>query len=134
MALEWTSKIAVGVDLIDDQHKELFDRTNRLLETCKNGGSQEEVISSLSFLQDYVSQHLRDEESLQEKHNYPDMDSHKEQHKVFLEKVALIKADIDARGATLVNVIKTTNLFVTWLSKHISQEDKKLGEFLTGKV
>ena len=134
MALEWTEKIAVGVKLIDDQHKELFDRTNRLLETCKNGGSQEEVINSLSFLQDYVSKHLRDEEHLQEEHNYPEMEAHKEQHQIFLEKVALIKADIDSRGATLVNVMKTTNLFVSWLSKHISQEDKKLGDFLAGKV
>ncbi|MES0489236.1 MAG: bacteriohemerythrin [Leptospirales bacterium] len=134
MALEWTTKIAVGVDLIDDQHKELFDRTNRLLETCRSGGSEDEVIKSLSFLEEYVAQHLKDEEDLQRDHNYPDYKAHKEQHQIFLQKVAEIKADIDSRGATLVNVIKTTNLFVSWLSKHISQEDKKLGEFLTGKV
>jgi len=133
MALEWTDKIAVGVDVIDDQHKELFNRTNKLLETCKNGGDQEEVIVALRFLEDYVGKHLKEEEILQRAHDYPDYEAHKEQHQIFLQKVADIKADIDERGATLVNVMKTTNLFVTWLTKHISKEDKKLGEFLSGQ-
>jgi len=133
MAIEWTEKIAVGVELIDNQHKELFKRTNKLLDTCRNGGSEEEVMNSLSFMQEYVTKHLRDEEALQIKHDYPGFDEHKEQHKIFLEKVNDIKTDIDEKGATLVNVLKTTNLFVSWLNKHISHEDKKLGAFIASQ-
>ena len=133
MALEWTEKIAVGVDAIDHQHRELFNRTNRLLETCKNGQSQEEVVSAIDFLQEYVDEHLRDEERLQIQSDYPDYEAHKEQHRIFLEKVGNIKTDIDTRGATLVNIMKTTNLFVDWLTKHIAREDKKFGEYLARK-
>lgn len=134
MALEWTDKISVGVTEIDDQHKELFRRTNSLMETCKSGKSHEEVIEAMQFLESYVQQHLSDEEELQKKYDYPEYNAHKEQHDIFLDKVAEIKAEVDQKGATLVNILKTTNLFVTWVSRHISQEDKRLGEYLATKA
>ncbi len=34
MAIEWTMGLSTGVDEIDDQHKELFKRINRLLDAC----------------------------------------------------------------------------------------------------
>ena len=130
MAFEWTESIAVGVPKIDDQHKELFRRTNDLLESCKTGTAKDETMKAIEFLSDYVKQHLADEEELQKKHNYPGFEDHKIQHKIFLEKVDAIRNNLINDGATLANIMNTTKLFVSWLTQHIKNDDKQLGQFL----
>lgn len=37
MQMLWDSKLAVGVDKIDNQHKELFNRMNSLMDAMKEG-------------------------------------------------------------------------------------------------
>ncbi len=37
MPIEWTQDLAVGVKIIDEQHKEIFRRVDALLEACKAG-------------------------------------------------------------------------------------------------
>ena len=37
MTLQWTQALSVGVDEIDDQHRELFRRAARLLDGLKKG-------------------------------------------------------------------------------------------------
>ena len=54
VAIEWTADLATGVDEIDNQHKELFQRINNLLEACNHGKGKEEVKKVISFLEDYV--------------------------------------------------------------------------------
>lgn len=37
MPIEWTQDLAVGVKIIDEQHKEIFRRVDSLLDACKAG-------------------------------------------------------------------------------------------------
>ena len=41
MAIEWTPNLSVGVTGIDQQHKTLFDKANRLFEAGKSSKSKE---------------------------------------------------------------------------------------------
>ena len=52
MAIEWTKDLETGVALIDEQHKELFDRVNKLLAASSQGRGKEEVGSLLGFLEE----------------------------------------------------------------------------------
>jgi hemerythrin len=47
MAMIWSDNFSVGVSSIDEQHKELFHRTNRLLEACQEGRGKEVVKPSI---------------------------------------------------------------------------------------
>jgi hemerythrin len=129
--ITWTNDLNIGHDLIDEQHRELLDRTNKLLDSCKSGEGNKGAMDAIKFLDTYVKGHLRDEEQLMIKHDYPAMHEHKQQHVIFLEKVDAMKKSLETQGATLTNVMKTTNLFVDWLLKHIKREDKKLGDYLS---
>ena len=41
--MPWTPNLAVGVDMIDDQHKMLFEKAEKLFEAGKNNQAKEYV-------------------------------------------------------------------------------------------
>lgn len=67
MNLNWDNNLATGIVNIDNQHKELFDRINKLLIAMKEGKGKDEVIGTLNFLEDYVIKHFTEEEEIQKK-------------------------------------------------------------------
>jgi len=130
MAIAWTSDLATGVHQIDDQHKEIFDRVNRLSEACNEGRGKEEVLKLLLFLEDYVKEHFAAEERLQLRYGYPKYALHKSQHTRFIADIARLETAFKTEGATLSLVIMTNKTLVSWLLQHIGKTDKELGAYL----
>ena len=92
MALQWTGNMATGIEVIDLQHGELFDRINAIFDSCKNGNSKEEVVRVIDFLEGYIVSHFETEEDLQKKHNYPEYMAHKMAHEGFKKRVSQAQA------------------------------------------
>lgn len=134
MPIEWTERLRVGVEEIDNQHKELFKRINNLLDACTQGKGKDEVLNTLRFLDDYVTVHFTAEERLQQKYNYPDYVSHKAQHAEFIKNISDIKKAVEEEGAGLHLVIRTNRTVVDWLINHIGKMDKKVGALLKEKI
>ena len=44
MGMNWDNNLATGINSIDNQHKELFDRINQLLLAMKEGKAKDENI------------------------------------------------------------------------------------------
>ena len=130
MAIEWKANLATGNEEIDNQHKELFSRFNRLLEACSRGKGKGEVGNLLSFLGDYVKSHFATEERLQVQHDYPGYRDHKRMHDDFIGSLKKIQDEFNAEGAGIAVVIQTNKMIVDWLVKHISGTDKELASFL----
>jgi hemerythrin len=78
--MNWNDNLAVGVNSIDNQHKELFSKINDLLVAMKSGNGNNEIFKMLNFLENYVTKHFNDEESIQRKNNYPGYNIQHEQH------------------------------------------------------
>ena len=119
MAIEWTEDLATGVDTIDNQHKELFQRINNLLEACTRGKGKEEVKKVIGFLEDYVVTHFSEEEKYMVKFEYPETASHKKQHLEFMDNFLSLKKQFDEEGPGVHIVVITNNLIVEWLKNHI---------------
>ena len=134
MPIEWTTDLATGVDEIDNQHKELFQRINNLLDACNHGKGKAEVKKVIWFLEDYVITHFSEEEKYMGKHDYPDYISHKKQHLEFIENFNSLKKQFEAEGPGIHIVVITNNLIVDWLKKHIRVLDKALGSFLKTRI
>ncbi len=133
MAVAWTNDLATGVGEIDDQHKELFDRINNLLEACKRGEGKKEVEKTIDFLEDYVIEHFSEEERLMTTRDYPEYGRHKGQHLKFMEDLSGLKGDFAADGPGVHIVVNTNRIVVDWLVNHIRKEDKALGAFLRSR-
>jgi hemerythrin len=130
MPILWTPKLAVGVEQIDEEHKQLFDRVNELLEAMQQGKAREQMQPLLGFLSDYVDAHFGGEQRLMQKHRYPAAAEHLSQHAFFVSEFTSLATEVHKSGPTALLTIKLNKLLCDWLREHVSSTDKKLGEFL----
>lgn len=134
MSIEWTADLTAGVKEIDNQHKELFQRINSLLDACNRGKGKAEVGKVIKFLEDYVITHFSEEEKYMVKYDYPDYLSHKKQHSEFMENFLKLKTQFEAEGPGVHIVVITNRLIIDWLRNHIRKTDTALGSFLKTKI
>lgn len=130
MALVWTPDLAVGVNEIDEQHKELFKKIDNLHAAMSKGMGKEEIARTLKFLEDYVEMHFGNEEKMMIGKKYPDYNSHKAQHEIYKRNIASLKEEFNTKGASLGLVLQVNSSVCDWIIKHIQEIDKALGKFL----
>lgn len=134
MAIQWDQSLSVGIDEIDNQHKELFNRVNALLDACNQGKGKQVVGEIIDFLGDYVVTHFGAEERYMQQYNYPDYDAHKAMHDSFIDSFGQLKKKFESEGPGIQLVLQTNRTVVDWLIKHIGNTDKALGAFLKTKM
>ena len=130
MAIKWSPEYAIGVEIIDNQHKELFNAVNNLLEACSQGKGKEEAGRILEFLENYVVEHFQTEEGIQKENGFPEYPEHKAAHEGFIRSFIELKKAFEKEGATLSFVVKINKIIIDWLIQHVTQVDKRLGIFL----
>jgi hemerythrin len=134
MQLKWTQDFSVGVDKIDSQHKELFERINNLDAAMRQGSAKEEVVRLIEFLDKYVIIHFGTEEKHMTDYNYPGYSLHKAKHDWFKKEFSDIQTKLDTGGITPDLIVLSNNLLITWFSNHIRTIDLMLGSFLKSKI
>jgi len=130
MKIEWRDSLSVGVDEIDAQHKHLIDKYNAFFTAYFEGRADDEVIRLLNFLEIYVATHFADEESLQQRIDFPDYQRHRQEHREFTRKVTLFKKRIEKEGPTKDLFTSVGLLMTGWLIDHISVMDRAIGRFI----
>ncbi|AWB10914.1 hemerythrin [Thermodesulfobium acidiphilum] len=132
--VQWSDDLSSGFKEIGDQHKELINRVNKLLDACNPGKGKQEIGETLNFLSDYVVEHFNSEEKYMKQYNYPGLNEQIEQHKYFVSYVGELKKDFEQNGPSISLTMKLSKNLVDWLVNHIMKVDKKAGAFLKEKV
>jgi len=130
MYLTWDCSLDIGIDNIDNQHKELFNCLEQLLTSIEEEKSNDEIIKTLNFLEEYVVKHFNDEEEIQSKTNYPLLDIQRIQHEKFKSDLKEFRRVFEIHGASTVLALNIQKGLVDWLRNHIMNLDKDLGDFL----
>lgn len=131
MGIRWRESLAIGIEEIDSQHRELVEQFARLLAACEQGRGEDELKSLLGFLDRYVQRHFSDEEILQQRYRYPAYQDHRNEHQTFIARIGSLQQQIAARGVEVAHLVETNQLLYAWFVKHISSADRVLGAFLT---
>jgi hemerythrin len=129
-----TPDLVVGVKLIDDEHKELFDRINAVLTMGTKSFTDEETKKTLKMLGDYIHEHFADEEVLQQKCGYPKYTWHKGQHAIYINEFNKLKHEFEKNGASPAFSLALNNSIVGWILRHIKTVDVELGKFYRGEI
>lgn len=133
LGVKWSKGLLTGVESIDRQHKELFDRINAILENSKSKG-REATQRAISFLEDYVVSHFRDEENSMNKYGYPGYLAHKKEHEDFIKNFSELKKkignSISQFNGELLMTIDTEKVLGSWWVNHINKADKAMAAFL----
>jgi hemerythrin len=134
MGIQWRDSLSIGVESIDNQHKELLARFDKLLNACQAGQGVEELRRLQTFLGEYVHSHFSAEEGLQRLHRYPGYEEHRAQHQHFIGQIEALQAETRSEGISTHHVVETNNMLLKWLLHHISKVDTELGAFLQSKA
>ena len=129
MAIAWTPNLSVGVEHIDNQHKIWFEKANELFEAGKAQRAKEYIDTMIDFLDEYTKQHFKDEEKYMEKIKYPQIDAQRKAHASFIEDLAKLKKDYNESGGNILLIINANKMILNWLTQHIRNMDKKIGEY-----
>ena len=122
----WDKALEIGEPTIDNQHRSLYDAVNRLGEVISK---RDEVglINLLAFVERYVQEHFRYEESCFERWKCPMAQQNREAHEKFVKVFASIKERMN-RGELWSAALDLHKLCVDWIPNHIRRVDRKCGE------
>lgn len=134
--MQWTERLATGINTIDSQHKELFKRIDNLVLAIKQHRCQSEIDGMIKFLDDYARVHFSEEEKHMRETHYGGLDEQREDHAKYLAALAELKEQASlprVQGGSYDLSATTNQVVVDWIVAHIMRLDMKFGEYLKGK-
>jgi hemerythrin-like metal-binding protein len=131
----WNDTFLTHVSNIDQQHKELFRRTELFMKAMVQRKGSEQIKETLSFLDQYTKEHFREEEGFMLQHKYPDYPEHKALHTKFIEDLNILtKAPINCESESMQCLVGIHKLIINGLFDHIKYTDTKISKFLIEKA
>jgi hemerythrin-like metal-binding protein len=125
--IKWTYNFSVGISFLDEEHRQIIDMINKLIERSNTHNNREAINEILTDLRKYALTHFNDEERIMDENNYPECANHKELHKEFNIKVVSFHSAIPQTEDTLfTNILE---FLKNWWIQHILHEDMKYKEF-----
>ncbi|MGN0250720.1 MAG: bacteriohemerythrin [Oliverpabstia sp.] len=131
MKVEFDNSLVTGNAMIDEQHKELIGKIDKLVTCCEEGGGKVEAIKMLDYLSEYTDFHFGEEEKLQEEVSYPAIEGHRAKHAEFKKAVEeLHEMLVEEEGPTDAFVAAVQKNVVDWLFDHIKNMDQALAAYV----
>ena len=128
---EWTDKLAVGVELIDSEHKKLIAAVNDFYNAVHKGDDEAATRKAIAHLVYYVKTHFADEEAIMEKNGYPHLAHHRKIHEMLTERVAQYVDKLKKKQKILS--LDMAIFLKGWLENHIAETDNRIGDFIRNK-
>lgn len=127
-SLVWNHASVVGVQAMDDQHGILMDSLNELRVQAARGSSRDHLHRQLERLVEFTGMHFDCEERLLERHGFPDVESHRSEHRRMLH---LIRAGADrASSGGTEELHSVLNLMRASFAEHVEGLDTRYGTWL----
>ena len=131
--IEFSEELVTNIPSIDDQHRALVGYVNDLLSMGARAASNEEIEKTLLFLGNYVVLHFTEEEAMQAKFKYPNLDKHHEQHMLFIEDYQNIVNEFRISGPSQAFMLRLNRSVIKWISNHIQGADLSFAKYMKSK-
>ena len=118
--MEWSEKFNIGIDVIDNQHRQILDYINTL-EQIRATGAREQIKEVFDDLIDYTESHFSFEENLLSQVNYQFLPSHRGIHALFVKRLNDCRQRF-ANGEPVEDDLH--RLLSKWLINHIQHDDQ----------
>ncbi|MCK9381916.1 MAG: hemerythrin family protein [Sulfuritalea sp.] len=118
--MEWQSTYSVGIEEIDNQHRELLGHFSTIGEAMVSKKSWSDVHFEIVKLKEFAHFHFRFEDALMSLYGCPQRERHNEIHVQFLREIESYERSSLRRQ----NDKEVMQLFTDWLVKHIQGDDR----------
>jgi hemerythrin-like metal-binding protein len=127
---EWSKEYSVEIDEMDNHHQRLFDILNKLFTLMIEGGaSDKQIIRVIEELLDYTRYHFDEEEKIMAKMGYPELNTHRNHHQVFINQMKEFHTSSE-NGMAIFVATKVANVGTEWLKNHIMNEDRQYTHYM----
>ncbi len=134
----WKEEFNIGVDSIDQEHRELFESINKLFSFTQKksmwmGGknSRHACRKGIELFKEHAVKHFADEEAYMESIDYEGLAQHRRIHKGFRENtLPALEKELEQTGYSQEAVEHFLGVCVGWLIGHTTTEDQAI----TGKA
>lgn len=123
-AIAWSVRYAVGIEVIDGQHRQMLELVNRVLEGLRAGREPDELIEVLRELVRCTEHHFATEERLMDELGAK-ATRHRAEHRRLLESLRRFTDQLDAKA-----LASGPRFLRQWLLKHIEAIDRPFAAFL----
>ncbi len=130
MKFKWTDALLINHEKIDNQHKELINRLNKVYTAISEEQGSAAIEEMLDFLANYVIEHFQEEERQMDRYQYPEAQKHKGEHVAFIDDFERLKKKYEVSDNKYQATLDIYSMCALWLQNHITKVDKKLGQFL----
>jgi len=122
--VSWSPTFSVGIELIDNQHKELFALINDMFNHVVGDAEAERAYFKkvIEKAVNYVKVHFSTEEKIMIQNNFPGYTEHKKAHDSFVLTVVEKVQDFEA-GKKFV-LLEFSQFLKEWILTHIAIMDK----------
>ncbi|MBF0189182.1 MAG: hemerythrin family protein [Magnetococcales bacterium] len=115
--------MSVGVDAMDQDHRQLMELVNQLMRALHAGEVKGVIGDVLLELLHYTETHFRREERLMMDHAFPDLESHKAEHQRMTEKLVEFERMFREEDVALSQDV--LRFLQHWLVHHIQGVDQE---------
>jgi hemerythrin len=119
----WDESYSVKVEVIDEQHKQLFEAVRRFSEAIESDQAPAEFLSLLDFLINYSRHHFAEEEKFFAAFAYEEAESHSQQHRAFIDIVLSYRRRFEADELILPQEV--IRFLQNWLTEHVMSSDQR---------
>jgi hemerythrin len=128
--ITWKKEYSVGVDIIDNQHKELLNLINNAINHCTGDKAAEwDYFNRIMRMGiENIRHHFSTEEAVMLKMNYPQLAEHQAEHAGMLSQIAELIAEIES-GKRELDLLKIAFFIRDWILSHIPSFDKNAAEY-----
>ncbi len=127
----WNSRYHTGIQLIDEQHKELFSAVNQLRRAVQDGADRGAIGGLLERLLESSARHFSTEEAYMAEHRYPDLAQHVAEHVAMLASLKELQVKFLESHHTMALMVPT--FMEGWFKHHISDGDFGFVTFLKAR-
>lgn len=126
--LDWTPSYELGLDVVDQQHQNLFDLLNKLYDATVRGDEQSVLGNILDELVDYTVEHFQTEEDIFLHSGYAGADQHKAIHDKLTEQAVDLQQQFRTGSVTIS--FDLLDFLNNWLVEHTMGEDRKMADYI----
>lgn len=119
MPISWTKDLDTGIDIIDEQHRQIVDFINQL-ESAKDTQRPDTVRRVVEECVHYTMSHFAFEEEIQAEAGYEYCRPHKKVHELFTRRVGEYRKRLDGGEDVAVEL---HGMLANWLVNHIKHDD-----------
>ncbi|MCI9486011.1 MAG: response regulator [Lachnospiraceae bacterium] len=133
--LEWKEEFDIGVKIIDEEHRRLFQIINRLFALGEEERKSKKACQEgIKYFKEHAMQHFADEEKYMELIAYEDLEMHRRIHRGFRENtLPALEQELAREGYSSDAVNHFLGVCAGWMIGHTLTEDQAIGGKREGK-